>query len=331
MRRSRHPGRRIPADRPRVEANVQRGRSGARGGSVAFVSISPRGTGRACLALLDRAGAANPCSCSTCHLTRGTPTAAVRVLGPALVPTAGPVAIACSSSGPSMAEGEPIRRTSARAVIFAVLGPTAVWFCGWVLRLVAAYQVTDEACVTRTAAGIVAERTQHLHEASAQPRRPTDRPRPTRSFASWTDEVGFVSLVSHQLQAPLTTVNGALDAARDTDIAAVEPHPAHPRRRPSAYRLSRPSWTSLAWRPGGSSCTWAPSLSSHSSRTWRPRPWGRDPGGGTWKPRRMRPRPGLTSTSWPRSCATCWRTRSLPPGPSIDIRVDVHASGGACR
>ena len=109
------------------------------------------GVGGPVLALLDRTGAASRGSCASDHLARGAAAGGCRTPArvPALVPAAGPVAIAlvrrvgrAPGGGRADLAVLPGRARSSSPS----LGPVAVWFTlSWVMRLVAAYQVTDEA------------------------------------------------------------------------------------------------------------------------------------------------------------------------------------------
>ena len=101
--------------------------------------------------------------------------------------------------------------------VFAVVGPVVVALVlGWMARLIAAYQATSEALTVanRDLEARVAERTSALSRANDE----------LRQLDRLKSE--FVSLVSHQLRAPLTNINGALELIGQD--AALLP-PAHRR------------------------------------------------------------------------------------------------------
>jgi signal transduction histidine kinase len=108
-------------------------------------------------------------------------------------------------------------------ILFAIAGPVIVAFTlAWVARILRAYAKTSAelAVVNLDLEAKVIERTQHLEAATAQLAAANDDLAHANTELRQLDRLKseFVSLVSHQLRAPLTNIRGALEiVGQDAD------------------------------------------------------------------------------------------------------------------
>ena len=108
--------------------------------------------------------------------------------------------------------------------LFAMIGPVAVFITlAWVTRLLRGYARTSDelATVNRDLEEKFTERTQHLEETTAQLAAANTELAAANADLRQLDRLKseFVSLVSHQLRAPLTNIRGALEiVGGDADL-----------------------------------------------------------------------------------------------------------------
>jgi signal transduction histidine kinase len=119
-------------------------------------------------------------------------------------------------------------------ILFAVVGPVAVFMTlVWVSRLLRAYAETSAAlaAVNHDLEDKVAERTAHLEEATAQLAATNADLAHANAELRQLDRLKseFVSLVSHQLRAPLTNIRGALEIMTILDVSRLEAGRLSPR------------------------------------------------------------------------------------------------------
>ncbi len=133
----------------------------------------------------------------------------------------------------------------AEVLLFALVGPIAIFLTlRWVEGLLVAYQVTSDelASVNRDLESRIEERTAHVAEASAQLRAANAELAVANEELRKLDDLKseFVSLVSHQLRAPLTNINGALEIV--SQEAAHLPEETQRTLRILVHETERLSW-----------------------------------------------------------------------------------------
>ena len=105
--------------------------------------------------------------------------------------------------------------------LFGLIGPLVIFLTlSWVVRLLDAYARTSDelAEVNRDLEAKISQRTQHLEVATAQLASANDELAEANEDLRQLDRLKseFVSLVSHQLRAPLTNIRGALEIIAET-------------------------------------------------------------------------------------------------------------------
>ena len=131
------------------------------------------------------------------------------------------------------------------SILFALIGPVAVFMTlRWVERLVLANQAASAelAAVNRDLEARIDERTAHLADATRRLRQANEELGVANEELRQLDDLKseFVSLVSHQLRAPLTNINGALEIVSQQDEHL--PRETQHTLRILAHEAERLSW-----------------------------------------------------------------------------------------